>query len=52
MEDNTSRIEEDEFIETLNEEMPEVFENIKDEYGLLNRIDATIKDMRKNKSID
>jgi hypothetical protein len=28
MEDNTSRIEEDDFIEALQDEMPEVFSNI------------------------
>ena len=47
MEDNTSRIEEDDFIEALQDEMPEVFNNINDNFTQLNKIDSSIATIKK-----
>jgi len=47
MEDNTSRIEEDDFIEALQDEMPEVFSNINGNFTQLNKIDSTIATIKK-----
>jgi hypothetical protein len=40
MEDNASRTEEEEFIETLQDEMPDVFSNIKETFNKLAKIDS------------
>lgn len=47
MEDNTSRIEEDEFIEALQDEMPEVLNNIAQSFTNLDSIDDLISDIKK-----
>ena len=47
MDDNTSRIEEDDFIEALQDEMPEVFSNINGNFTQLNKIDSTIATIKK-----
>ena len=47
MEDNTSRIEEDDFIEALHDEMPEGFSNINGNFTQLNKIDSTIATIKK-----
>jgi hypothetical protein len=52
MEDNTSRIEEDEFIETLQDEMPTVLTNVNGNLQALDEIDSLIKSIKSNKSVD
>ena len=52
MEGNTSRIEEEEFIETLQDEMPEVFSNITANFNDLDHIDSQLKAIKNNKSVD
>lgn len=52
MEDNTSRIEEDDFIETLQDEMPEVLTNVNANLQALDEIDAQIKSIKNKKSVD
>jgi hypothetical protein len=52
MDGNTSHNEEEEFIDALKEEMPEVFKNIEANFELLDTIDELIAEVKETKSID
>jgi len=52
MDGNTSHTEEEEFIDALKEEMPEVFKNIEGNFDQLDKIDQLIEDVIKNRDID
>lgn len=52
MDGNTSHNEEEEFIDALKEEMPEVFRNIDSNFELLDTIDEMIAEVQKTKSIE
>lgn len=52
MEGNTSHNEEEEFIDALKEEMPEVFKNIEANFELLDNIDEMIAEVQKTQSIE
>jgi len=52
MDGNTSHNEEEEFIDALKEEMPEVFKNIESNFDLLDNIDEMIKEVKETKAID
>jgi len=52
MDGNTSHTEEEEFIDALKEEMPEVFKNIEGNFDQLDKIDNMIEDVIKNRDID
>jgi DNA repair exonuclease SbcCD ATPase subunit len=52
MDGNTSHAEEDEFIDALKEEMPEVFKNIEGNFDQLDKIDNMIEEVIKNRDID
>jgi len=43
MEGNTSENEEDEFIDALKEEMPEVYNNIKSNFNKIDEFDKLLK---------
>jgi hypothetical protein len=52
MDGNCSHNEEEEFIEALKDEMPEVFKNIDSNFALLDKIDELIEEVEKTKSIE
>lgn len=52
MDGNTSHTEEEEFIDALKEEMPEVFKNIEGNFDQLDKIDNMIEEVIKNRDID
>lgn len=52
MDGNTTNVEEEEFIEALKDEMPEVFTNIKVNFNQIDKIDQLLKDVKLTKSID
>jgi predicted nuclease with TOPRIM domain len=52
MEGNTSHNEEEEFIDALKEEMPEVFKNIESNYEQLDKIDDLIQAVLKDRQIE
>lgn len=52
MDGNTSHTEEEEFIDALKEEMPEVFKNIEGNFDQLNKIDDLIKEVLKTRNIE
>lgn len=52
MDGNTSHTEEEEFIDALKEEMPEVFKNIEGNFEQLDKIDAMIEEVIKNRDIE
>ena len=52
MEGNTSMNEEEEFLDALKEEMPEVFKNIEGNFKQLDQIDDLIEKVEKNKNIE
>jgi len=52
MDGNCSRNEEEEFIEALKDEMPEVFKNIEGNFEQLDKIEDLIKEIQQTKSID
>jgi hypothetical protein len=49
MDGNTSNNEEEEFIDALKEEMPEVFKNVEAHFEQLDKVDDLIEDVLKNK---
>lgn len=51
MEGNTTTNEEEEFIDALKDEMPEVFKNIEANFDLLDHIDSELKHVLKYKDI-
>ena len=52
MDGNTTNNEEDEFIDALKDEMPEVFKNIDFNFTELDEIDALLQDVIQNKEIE
>ena len=52
MDGNTTSNEEDEFIDALKDEMPEVFKNIDFNFDQLDSIDALLQDVIKTKDIE
>jgi len=52
MDGNCSHNEEEEFIDALKDEMPEVFKNIEGNFAQLDKIDDLIKEVKDSKSID
>jgi len=52
MDGNTTTNEEEEFIDALKDEMPEVFKNIEANFGLLDHIDSELKLVLKYKDIN
>jgi len=52
MDGNTSHNEEEEFIDALKEEMPEVFKNIEGNYEQLEKIDDLIQEVLKDRKIE
>lgn len=52
MDGNTSNNEEDEFINALSDEMPDVFKNIQDYYSYLDQIDGNLKEVSLKKKVD
>jgi len=52
MDGNTTNNEEDEFIDALKDEMPDVFRNINQNFDRLDDIDVLIKEVKKTKSIE
>lgn len=52
MEGNTSQNDEDEFIDALKDEMPEVFKNIDANFDQLEHMDDLLKDIEKTKDIE
>ena len=52
MDGNTTNVEEEEFIEALKDEMPEVFTNIKVNFNQIDKIDQLLKDVKLTKSIE
>jgi len=52
MDGNTTHSEEDDFIEALKEEMPEVFKNIESNQANLDHIEKGIAKLTQSKNID
>jgi hypothetical protein len=52
MDGNTTHSEEDDFIEALKEEMPEVFKNIETNQANLDQIEKGITKVTQSKNID
>ena len=52
MDGNTTLNEEEEFIDALRDEMPEVFKNIESNFEALDRIDEMLEEVNKSKNID
>jgi len=52
MEGNTTYNEEEEFIDALKEEMPEVFKNIDGNFSQLDKIDNMLEQVLKTKSME
>jgi division protein CdvB (Snf7/Vps24/ESCRT-III family) len=52
MDGNTSHNEEEEFIDALKDEMPEVFKNIDANFDQLDKVDDLIKDVKKTNDIE
>lgn len=52
MDGNCSRNEEEEFIEALKDEMPEVFKNIDGNFEQITKVDQIIIEIQKTKSIE
>lgn len=52
MDGNTTHNEEEEFIDALKEEMPEVFKNIEGNFDQLDDIDSQIEEVLKKKDIE
>jgi hypothetical protein len=52
MDGNTTNNEEDEFIDALKDEMPEVFKNIEFNFEQIEEIEDLIKDVIKTKDIE
>jgi hypothetical protein len=52
MDGNTSNNEEDEFIDALKDEMPEVFKNIDFNFDQLDDIDQLLQEVIANRDVD
>ena len=52
MDGNTTKNEEDEFIDALKDEMPDVFKNIDDTFDQVDTIDDLLKDVINNRETD
>lgn len=52
MDGNTSTNEEEEFIQALNNEMPEVLDNIETNLGLLIEIEKLVPDVKQSVSLE
>ena len=52
MDGNTTQNEEDEYIETLREEMPQVFKNVDENFSLIDKVDQLLDEVIKTKNIN
>lgn len=52
MDGNCSRNEEEEFIEALKDEMPDVFNNITGNFEQIDKIQSILVEIKQSKSID
>ena len=52
MEGNTTHNEEDEFIDALQDEMPQVFKNIETNYNLIDKADRLMDEVMRTKNVD
>lgn len=52
MEGNTTHNEEDEFIDALKDEMPQVFKNIEANFGLIDKVDRLMDEVMATKNVD
>ena len=52
MDGNTSQNEEDEFLEALKEEMPDVFNNIKSNFDQLDEFDSNVNSIQSSKDAE
>jgi len=52
MDGNTSNNEEEEFIDAMKKEMPEVFENIDSTHALLMEIDSIVTELQQTSDVD
>jgi division protein CdvB (Snf7/Vps24/ESCRT-III family) len=51
MDGNTSHVDEDEFIDALKDEMPEVFVNVENHFQQLDQIEQVVKEVDNTKSV-
>lgn len=52
MDGNTSNNEEEEFIDALGDEMPEVFKNIEGNFEQLDKIEGLLEKVKETKDVD